>query len=338
MLPTDACLFPSCASALASGRKPCRVVVDTACPSCCGGDASLYERAAGSRPGPVGLPPTQAREWGEEHAGSEVPFHPPDEVVTVCTTTTTTTHSAPCCHLAAVGADRRAAAGDASAASAASAANDLAVAKAAGDLAAAKSGATAGQLVQPTGLCYPVTLQVYDLSYLSRLARVPFFHLGVEVHGKEFSFGKSGLICCKPGANKCHVHREACAVGFTMVAKDQVVLLWKSLSPGWRGSTYSPFTNNCQHFAAKFCEALGVAGGAACIPGRYLKLPAPTSPVAQASDRLFGMYSSMPACSQSIGEMPASDWSNSVPDCGSVFTQGAPASGNASETRLFVEV
>lgn len=143
---------------------------------------------------------------------------------------------------------------------------------------------------------YPVTLHVYDISYMSRMAGVPFFHFGVEVHDKEYAFGERGIGCTRPARNPRHIHREAVCVGFTTMTKEQVSLLRKHLKKDWQGCSYSPLIKNCQSFAAFFCGALGVAKGPDCIPERFCKLPEPTSAVAQASDALFGIYTAMPKC------------------------------------------
>lgn len=190
---------------------------------------------------------------------------------------------------------------------------------------ATRSGVTAELPAQRHQARYHVILHVYDLSYVSRIAGVPFFHFGVEVHGREYSFGEAGITSCRPGANPHHVHREACGLGFTRMTASQVLILKKFLKHSWRGYMYSPLGRNCQHFAASFCEALGVVGGRACIPERFCRLPAPTSTVAQASDTLFGMYASMPACSH-LGPLSVRAWYSTVPDCG---TAGKQVTSNA---------
>lgn len=108
----------------------------------------------------------------------------------------------------------------------------------------------------------PVTLHVYDLSWFTRFLHIPVFHLGVEVHEREYTFGSthSGLVSSKPLANEAHKarHREALPLGYTKLAPNEVRALIKRLSLDWTASSYDVLSRNCVTFAVTLCRQLGV--------------------------------------------------------------------------------
>lgn len=287
------------------------VLASVTYPSYCDGGAPVHQSCGRIEAGERELSPKEMLEWVRKYADDEIASDASEDVVAnrFCVSELGIRPSG----AAAVGADTGAA--DAGAHTGA-APCDADTSHAASEPVAAELGAAAEESAQPEGLRHPVILHVYDLSYVSRIAGVPLFHFGVEVHGKEHSFGECGVTSCKPGANTHHIHREACRVGFTTMSRDEVAALRKSLKARWRGYMYSPLMKNCQHFAGSLCEALGVAEGHACIPERFCKLPAPTSTIAQASDALFGIFSSMPVCGH-LGPGSARCWCSTGLDSGS---------------------
>lgn len=144
------------------------------------------------------------------------------------------------------------------------------------------------------GSRHHVSLHVYDLSVMSRLIGIPFFHFGVEVHGREYFFGSRGIRCCRPGLNPRHVHREAVLVGFTLLSREVVAALRDQMKREWCGGSYSPLTKDCLSFAEAFCQKLGVAKGSACIPERFSRLPKQQLSLCEASCSLPGMRFLLP--------------------------------------------
>jgi hypothetical protein len=108
----------------------------------------------------------------------------------------------------------------------------------------------------------PVTLHVYDLTWLTRFLQLPVFHLGVEVYQREYSFGcsHSGVVSSKPLANEAHKarHREAVPLGYTLLSSVEVSAVIKQLSFDWPASSYDMLSRNCVTFAVTFCRHLGV--------------------------------------------------------------------------------
>mmetsp|Transcript_104980 Transcript_104980/g.234341 ORF Transcript_104980/g.234341 Transcript_104980/m.234341 type:complete len:332 (+) Transcript_104980:44-1039(+) len=116
-----------------------------------------------------------------------------------------------------------------------------------------------------------VTLHVYDIARDSRvqLANELFrpvgsgaFHAGVEVYGREWSFGArqdgSGVFACEPRGNESHRYREALSLGSTALSAAEVVAVTTRLALEWLGRDYDVVTHNCIHFCDAFAEALGV--------------------------------------------------------------------------------
>ncbi|GJD12126.1 DeSI-like protein At4g17486 [Galdieria sulphuraria] len=101
----------------------------------------------------------------------------------------------------------------------------------------------------------PVVLHVYDLIHpdeVERLRKVNnylilfglgFFHSGVEIFGKEYSFGannsmETGVFSVPPKQTVGAIYRQS-----ILIAE-------------YPGSSYSLFYNNCNHFSNDLCERL----------------------------------------------------------------------------------
>lgn len=112
-----------------------------------------------------------------------------------------------------------------------------------------------------------VFLHVYDLHPLTRLAGLSIFHVGVEVHGCEVSYGASGLHWGHPGCMGPG-HREVLPLGPTRLTKQEVVRLGALLSKDWSGSSYKLLSKNCQTFCLEFCRSLGVPK---VVPAEYVR-------------------------------------------------------------------
>mmetsp|Transcript_49726 Transcript_49726/g.144274 ORF Transcript_49726/g.144274 Transcript_49726/m.144274 type:complete len:244 (-) Transcript_49726:72-803(-) len=118
----------------------------------------------------------------------------------------------------------------------------------------------------------PVTLQIYDaggtemvknVNTLLRAVGTGAFHTGVEVYGKEWSFGftndgSSGIFSCPPRCCKTHAYRESVAMGETDFSQLDVEALLLELAGHWRGGHYDVLRRNCTHFSEEFLRKLGL--------------------------------------------------------------------------------
>eukprot|EP00927_Polykrikos_kofoidii_P018333 TRINITY_DN18489_c0_g2_i1.p1 TRINITY_DN18489_c0_g2~~TRINITY_DN18489_c0_g2_i1.p1 ORF type:complete len:290 (+),score=41.60 TRINITY_DN18489_c0_g2_i1:145-1014(+) len=130
--------------------------------------------------------------------------------------------------------------------------------------------------IEPTPRVYRerVLVRVYDLgqtvvtrSILNSVAKsYGAFHTGVEVYGREWSFGmtfddySTGITCNPPGQNADHNFRETLSMGYTSLSPTQVQKRIEAMKVTWKGSTYKILTRNCHNFSDEFCRALGVGG------------------------------------------------------------------------------
>jgi len=111
-----------------------------------------------------------------------------------------------------------------------------------------------------------VFLHVYDINYLTRLSSLPFYHVGLEVYGKEFFFGTRGVQSCRPGHHKVHIYRDTVHVGQTALSPLEVSEVLYQLRREWLPETYSLLGRNCQSFIVTLCELLGLFNS---IPPQY---------------------------------------------------------------------
>mmetsp|Transcript_19863 Transcript_19863/g.62150 ORF Transcript_19863/g.62150 Transcript_19863/m.62150 type:complete len:312 (+) Transcript_19863:1300-2235(+) len=118
--------------------------------------------------------------------------------------------------------------------------------------------------------CERVLVRVYDLGTTFLLhphnaisRSYGAFHTGVEVFGREWSFGmaedwRTGVTWCPPGKNPDHTFRETLAMGFTKCNFAEFTQILNEMKQEWRGSSYSLLTRNCHHFSDALCGRLGV--------------------------------------------------------------------------------
>jgi len=120
----------------------------------------------------------------------------------------------------------------------------------------------------------PVFLNVYELGHgafvrgvnaVSRdfLSQGGIFHVGIEVHGKEWSFGATtkqmcGIFPCLPRLCSMHSYRETVYLGDCGKSDQEVKALLRGIKNLWPGTTYNWLHKNCIHFAAEFCELLNI--------------------------------------------------------------------------------
>jgi len=90
------------------------------------------------------------------------------------------------------------------------------------------------------------------------------YHTGVEVYGREWSFGmtfddwSTGITWNPPGENPDHTYCETLSMGYTTLSPTQVWQLIEEMKTEWRGCTYHLLSRNCHHFSDSFSQKLGV--------------------------------------------------------------------------------
>lgn len=116
----------------------------------------------------------------------------------------------------------------------------------------------------------PVSLNVYDVSVNAEVEKLNkyltavgtgAFHGGIEVYGKEYSYGfcKEGTGIFTNPPKKCQLHhfKEAISLGETTMSEEEVAALIKALEPEWLGSDYDLLRNNCVIFSTALAKKLG---------------------------------------------------------------------------------
>lgn len=91
------------------------------------------------------------------------------------------------------------------------------------------------------------------------------FHAGLEVHGREFSYGASrpgtegrgltGAFICEPQSCRGMRYHKTVHLGITRLSKPEVVRLLKSMQGKWLADDYDLTAKNC----ISFCRALSGA-------------------------------------------------------------------------------
>ena len=115
-----------------------------------------------------------------------------------------------------------------------------------------------------------VTLHVYDVKFRGAgfvnslfrpVAMGGAYHTGIEVHGREWSFGATtdecGIFACKPMKCRPHTFRESISLGTTTRSEVAVFNALLQLAPFWWGPTYDLLRKNCNSFCIVFAGVLG---------------------------------------------------------------------------------
>lgn len=164
-----------------------------------------------------------------------------------------------------------------------------------------------------------VLLHVYDVSQttsirqLNRvLAQGPswlkfggVFHAGVEILGKEWSFGYSasgtGVSGTQPRKHPMHTFRETVDMGSVALSKEEVFAILKGMAEEYPGSSYHLMKRNCCTFAEDLCTRLGVGA----IPPwvhRLARIGDRVLTMSQAlEEKLGAVHLSMAACGGACG-------------------------------------
>lgn len=116
-----------------------------------------------------------------------------------------------------------------------------------------------------------VVLHIYDVSTDPSIGEVNkilvamgtgAFHGGVEVYGKEWSYGYSangsGVFCCEPKGCTAHIYRESIPMGDTKLNPKEVSELLTKMMAEWKGTEYDLLRRNCVIFSDALCQKLGV--------------------------------------------------------------------------------
>lgn len=93
------------------------------------------------------------------------------------------------------------------------------------------------------------------------------YHVGVEVYGKEFSYGQAQDAHCvtglsvqhTPRVHPSHHYRFTERLGRTYVSPSQLKELIEELKLRWLARKYHTLRHNCVSFAEAFCAVLGVS-------------------------------------------------------------------------------
>jgi len=134
------------------------------------------------------------------------------------------------------------------------------------------SGSSRGTICPARVYRERVLVRVYDLGqtfvtrWHNRVSKsYGAFHTGVEVYGREWSFGmtlddySTGVMANPPLENPDHSFRETLSMGYTSLSPRQVMQVIEEMKVEWKGCTYHVLNRNCHSFSDAFCKKLGVA-------------------------------------------------------------------------------
>lgn len=126
----------------------------------------------------------------------------------------------------------------------------------------------------------PVVLHVYDLGRRSNGVRTAnsilrrlgagAYHTGVEVYGREYTFGdarkgcpkgQTGVFGDEPRHCPAHRYRESVPMGYTELSRAQVRALLQRLQCEWLAEDYDFSRRNCCSFSDSLCRQLGLQHG-----------------------------------------------------------------------------
>ena len=106
----------------------------------------------------------------------------------------------------------------------------------------------------------PVTLNVYDLSPANdnglHAIGLGFYHSGLEVHGKEYTFSSSGIFYHSPKQAPGVKHRESIVVGEVRMSSAEVESIVNDMRQDFVGERYNVLACNCNSFANQLCMRL----------------------------------------------------------------------------------
>jgi len=148
-----------------------------------------------------------------------------------------------------------------------------------------------------------VFLNIYDVSQDTGIQRLnlvlahrfsPFkfggvFHAGVEVAGREYSYGYcqsgSGVSYIEPRKHPQHHYRETVELAATKLSEQEINRTIVALARQYIGQDYHLMRRNCCHFADELCQALGAGE----LPGWVYRLARIGDKVCFLSEGLEGL-------------------------------------------------
>lgn len=112
-----------------------------------------------------------------------------------------------------------------------------------------------------------VFLNVYHVSKANKLLEyigLGFYHSAIEVYSFEFAYGENSIpdlsgITKTPKeiAKEPYFHyKETIYLGKTSYTLNDIIEITKFIGNIWTGTTYCPFTKNCNHFSERFSNIL----------------------------------------------------------------------------------
>eukprot|EP01006_Ploeotia_vitrea_P014620 TRINITY_DN3973_c0_g1_i1.p1 TRINITY_DN3973_c0_g1~~TRINITY_DN3973_c0_g1_i1.p1 ORF type:complete len:230 (+),score=22.27 TRINITY_DN3973_c0_g1_i1:33-722(+) len=109
-----------------------------------------------------------------------------------------------------------------------------------------------------------VYLNVYNITDPNFMNTVGFglYHSGVEVYGREYSYGKTesstcGIFWLRP-RSAVAAFKEAIPLGKIRNTPEEVQDLIDSIKESWNGLTYNVLSKNCNTFSDTFVRLLGL--------------------------------------------------------------------------------
>jgi hypothetical protein len=128
-----------------------------------------------------------------------------------------------------------------------------------------------------------VILNVYDITWANALLSpvgLGVHHTGVEVYGREYSYGRStsgtGVFEVIPKKCAPHIFRESIVLGTTRMSQAEIQRLIVTLSGDWQGPKYHISRKNCNVFSAMLArELLSREGRGPTDEEHYLELSPP---------------------------------------------------------------
>lgn len=83
------------------------------------------------------------------------------------------------------------------------------------------------------------------------------FHAGVEVYGREYVYGSTGITIQCPKTHDLHVYRQSVVMGRTRYSAAQVTeKIEVDMRERWRGEDYEILAHNCCSFSRALCILL----------------------------------------------------------------------------------
>mmetsp|Transcript_17266 Transcript_17266/g.19930 ORF Transcript_17266/g.19930 Transcript_17266/m.19930 type:complete len:551 (-) Transcript_17266:286-1938(-) len=159
----------------------------------------------------------------------------------------------------------------------------------------------------PTTICIKqsasVVLNVYDIyssvSALNICGKLlgsgGFFHAAIEVFGREYSYGCTGIITTYPKHHQVHCYCESIPLGDCSFTYVKVKSLIRKMKSKWEAQFYGLLSKNC----CTFCQELSSELGVKEIPSWVSSLSKAVQPIVK------GNLSQMTSCSSSTESLPS---------------------------------